>query len=101
MVQGDDVANGGVYGELFLLEHVDYGVEVGGESVAGAEDVQFFLDEEASFVGYGFFGVTDIDDTAGEGNFFDGGAKGFGSADGFDDDVGAAAAGESEELLVE
>ena len=101
MVQGDDVAYGGVHGELFLLEHVDYGVEVGGESVAGAEDVEFFLDKEASFVGYGFFGVTDVDDAAGEGDFFDSSAKGFGSADGFDDDVGTATVGESGELVVE
>jgi len=101
LVQGDDMSYGGVYGEFFLFEHADYGVEVGRERVARAEDVQFFLDEEASFVGYGFFGVTDVDDATGEGDFFDGSAKSFGSADGFDNDVGAATVGEREELVVE
>jgi len=39
------------------------------------------------------FGVADVDDATGEGDEFNGQAKGFGRADGFDDDVGAEAAG--------
>ena len=93
--------HGFVYRKLSSLEKVDHRTKIFRQRISRTENIQFLLHEESGFVGHGFFRVADVNDAASEGDFLDGGAKGLGKTDGFDDDVGSAAVGEFQELIVE
>src|ERR1035437_9410194 len=82
-------ADGFRRGKSLLLEHADDLSKILGQRVAGSENVEFFLYEQASFVADEILGVSDVNNAAGERDLLDGHAKCVGSADGLDNNVRA------------
>ena len=77
-------------GEAACFEHLNDFAEVFRQGIARAENIEFLLHEEASFVSDEFFRISDINNAPGESNFLDSGAKSLGKSYGFDNNIGPA-----------
>src|SRR5207344_3239989 len=66
----DDGTQGLADWKSMLFQHSNYFLEVFGQGISRAQNVQLLLDKQTCLVGHRLLGIADVDDPAAERDFF-------------------------------